>query len=1186
MICSNCGTENPAGTKFCIECAARLSRACPACGTANLPSAKFCGECATPLGGAPTTPIAARSAAAPGPVPIAERRLVSVLFADLVGFTTLAEGRDPEETRDLLSQYFELASDVVSRYGGTVEKFIGDAVMAVWGAPTTQEDDAERAVRAALDLVDAVRTIGPGMVARAGVLTGEAAVTIGAINQGMVAGDLVNTAARLQASAPPGVVLVGEATHRAASSAIAFEPIGEQAFRGKTVPVAAWRALRVVSERGGRNRAEGLEAPFVGRDEEFRLLKDLFHATERERRARLISVLGPAGIGKTRLAWELEKYLDGLMGTVLWHAGRSPAYGDGITFWALGEMVRARARLAESDDEATTRERIAATVAEYVPDPADRRWVEPALLTLLGMEAGIGSEQLFGAWRMFFERLAATSPVVMIFEDLHFADAGLLDFIDHLLEWSRSFPIYIVTLARPELLEKRPGWGAGKRSFTSIYLEPLSEPAMRELLAGLVPGLPETTIRAVVARADGVPLYAVEIVRMLIAEKRVREEDGRYVPVGDIATFSIPETLTALIASRLDGLGPADRGLVQNCAVLGQSFSLEGLSALTGIAPEELEPRLRALVRLEILDLEADARSAERGQYAFVQALIREVAYNTLSRADRKTKHLAVARIFESLPTDELAGALAGHYVAAHANAPDGPEAEALAAQARIALRGAADRAAALGSHGQALGYLVQAEAITTDPAQRAALWEAAGQEADQAGDFDVARDYFERVVEVRRAGADRSAAALAIADLGRLLLTSGRIGESLDFIKDAVAEFEPEDAPEGLAYLVAELARAYMRSGRDAESIAAADRALALAERFELFEPLAESLDTKGTSLTSTGRLQEGLALLRGALAISETRGLVRSELRARQNLWFSDIDDPIRAIEFLRPGLEKARRLGLHEWTFELTFVISLACTRMGVEWAWVEARLSELEEEGLLSDIDRLLDEMLRAFLAAMRSDPDRHVETLRGFEATPAAHDDQQIRLNIEIATAWVLLCAGRPAEAFAQAALVSRSDFGVTWQVWGAAVGIPAAAWAGDLDGLTHCEASLDGATGRWAFALRAEIGAARAALAGDLTAATARYLDVFDRFRDLGTALLFATSVISACRMLGPIPEFAASIAEAREILMELRAAPLLGHLEAALDPDASHAVESEAEPPRDRVSTSGLKPERMRPAR
>jgi class 3 adenylate cyclase len=322
---------------------------------------------------------------------------VSVLFADLVGFTALAEGKDAEETRDLLSRYFDLAREVIGRYGGTVEKFIGDAVMAVWGAPTAHEDDAERAVRAGLELVDAVTTLGLGIAARAGVLTGEAAVTLGATNQGMVAGDLVNTASRLQSVAPPGVVLVGEATQRAASKAIAFEEAGPQLLKGKTSPVPAWRALRVIAERGGRNRSETLEAPFVGRDDELRLLKDLFHATGREGRARLVSAIGPAGIGKSRLAWEFLKYLDGLVDTVWFHDGRSPAYGDGISFWALGETVRRRAGLLEGDDEATTRSKLAATLAEHVPDPDERRWIEAALLALLGFESGVGSEQLFAA---------------------------------------------------------------------------------------------------------------------------------------------------------------------------------------------------------------------------------------------------------------------------------------------------------------------------------------------------------------------------------------------------------------------------------------------------------------------------------------------------------------------------------------------------------------------------------------------------------------------------------------------------------------------------------------------------------------------------------------------------------------------------------------------------------------------
>ncbi len=360
MICSNCGTENPGGAKFCTECASRLALVCPSCGTANPPTAKLCGECATPLAGASAAPRptaapsgqapgagriagppapgalvgtpASATVAAPPTAPVAERRLVSVLFADLVGFTGLAEGMDAEETRELLSRYFELARDVVERHGGTVEKFIGDAVMAVWGAPSAREDDAERAVRAALALVDAVRALGPTVQARAGVLTGEAAVTLGAVGQGMVAGDLVNTASRLQSAAAPGSVLVGESTQRAASRAIVFDAVGEQSLKGKTVPVPAWRAVRVVAERGGRNRSETLEAPFVGRADELRLLKELYHATSREKRARLISIIGPAGIGKSRLAWEFVKYIDGLVERVWWHDGRSPAYGEGITF--------------------------------------------------------------------------------------------------------------------------------------------------------------------------------------------------------------------------------------------------------------------------------------------------------------------------------------------------------------------------------------------------------------------------------------------------------------------------------------------------------------------------------------------------------------------------------------------------------------------------------------------------------------------------------------------------------------------------------------------------------------------------------------------------------------------------------------------------------------------------------------
>jgi class 3 adenylate cyclase len=332
--CQACGEDNPSGNRFCEACGRPLNRICDACGQANRPDARFCGRCGASL----EDPGEADPEAPAAAVPLAERRLVSVLFADLVGFTPIAEGRDPEEVRELLSAYFGRMREVVARHGGTIEKFIGDAVMAVWGTPVAHEDDAERAVRAALSMTAAVAGLrhdltlpADALDLRVGVLTGEAAITVGAEGQGMVAGDLVNTASRVQAAAAPGTVLVDEATRRASEAAVSFEPAGARDLKGKSSPVPVWRAVRVVSARGGAGRALGLEAPFVGRDEELGLLIELFHAVTREGRARLVSVGGVAGVGKSRLAWEFEKYIDGVTEAVQWHRGRCVAYGEGVT---------------------------------------------------------------------------------------------------------------------------------------------------------------------------------------------------------------------------------------------------------------------------------------------------------------------------------------------------------------------------------------------------------------------------------------------------------------------------------------------------------------------------------------------------------------------------------------------------------------------------------------------------------------------------------------------------------------------------------------------------------------------------------------------------------------------------------------------------------------------------------------
>lgn len=1176
MICSSCGTENRPGAKFCSECATPLSTVCPTCSTANPPSAKFCSECATPLQPVVHAPaLGARAASAqpiaPGtepapPVttdgatsgPVAERRLVSILFADLVGFTTFAEGRDSEDVRETLSRYFDLASDVIGRYGGTVEKFIGDAVMAVWGAPVAREDDPERAVRAGLELVGAVPSLGEGIRARAGVLTGEAAVTIGATNQGMVAGDLVNTASRLQSVAEPGVVLVGETTQRAAGGAIVFEPAGDQVVKGRTAPVPAWRAVRVVAERGGRNRSDALEAPFVGRDEELRLLKDLFHATEREGRSRLVSVIGPGGIGKSRLAWEFQKYGDGLVDNVWWHAGRSPAYGDGITFWALGEMVRRRAGLAEADDEATTRERVAASVRQHVPDEAEGRWVEAALLALLGVGGGgapIGSDQLFAAWRTFFERMAATSPVVMVFEDLHHADTGLLDFIDHLMEWSRGVPITVITLARPELLERRPGWGAGKRSFTSIYLEPLPPVDMEQLLAGLVPGLPKATVDRIVNRADGIPLYAVETVRMLLAQGQLIKEGEAYRPTGDLDDLAVPETLTALIAARLDGLDPADRALVEDAAVLGQSFTIAGLAAVSGEAAEILEPRLRALVRRELLVLDADPRSPERGQYGFVQALIREVAYNTLSRRDRKARHLAAARHFESLETDELAGGLAGHYLAAQRLAADEAEANALAAQARIALRGAAERASALGAHDQAQTFLEQALEVTTDPAARAELHERALAAALNVLDPEPVLRHGAAAEEERRRTGDREAIATA-ATLHALSIIYARSDPvaALQLLDRAWAEFSDLEETQAGVHLMSAMMRAHRGLADNENAIVWAERFLPIAERLGDLASIANGLLGRGVSLSVLGRPREGLVLLRGAHQLALTNKLGDVELNSRVLLTFYEQwGEPAAGLALGREGLEIGRRLGSRAYGFAMVGNSVICALRVG-EWDWASALLEEwLERE---SDDNQWVEfHVDRALLRAYRgldTSADIGTAARRRAGVTDPQYESYEL-----LARAVTGLAGGDLAGAVA---LAERStEITDYFNPLAIPVAARAALWAGDVTTAQRL-VEVPGMARFWGPALeadRTQIRAGIAALEGRIADAISLYRDAIRSYRTLSLGFDAALAGIDIATVLDPrdrsTPEIAEWIEAARVELDRLGARPLTDRLARAL---------------------------------
>jgi class 3 adenylate cyclase/tetratricopeptide (TPR) repeat protein len=923
--CSSCGAENPPAKRFCTECGSPLALACPACGAAIVGTEKFCGDCGAALS------TSAPPASTPAPataVPVSERRLVSVLFADLVGFTTLSESRDAEDTRELLSRYFESCRRLVELYGGTVEKFIGDAVMAVWGSPVAQEDDAERAVRTALDLVAAVSALGdeveaPELRARAGVLTGEAAVNLAAVGEGMVAGDLVNTAARIQTAAEPGTVLVGEATRRASERAIAFEDAGKHSLKGKAEPVALWRAVRVTAARGGALRSEGLEAPFVGRERELRLVKELFHVSAEQSRAQLVQVTGIAGIGKSRLAWEFFKYLDGLAEAVRWHRGRCLAYGEGVAYWALAEMVRTRAKILEGEDQSSARSKLAACLIEHVPDEEERAWVGPRLANLLGLEERVDSDRqdLFAAWRLFFERLADRQPVVLVFEDVQWADQALLAFIEYLLEWSSSLRLYVVALARPELAEQQPDFGRSIRNVATLALEPLSDAEMTGLLDGYVPGLPDELRRQVLARAQGVPLYAVETVRMLLDRGLLARDGSVYRPTGLIESLEVPETLHALVASRLDGLPVEERSLVQQACVLGKSFNKEALAALTGQPEAGLEKLLGALVRKEVLSLQADPRQPERGQYSFLQELLRQVAYDTLSKRDRKARHLAAVAALEQTfhgADQDVPEVIAAHLLAAVDAAPDDPDAGEIRLRARSALVQAGERAAALAAPEEARRHFEEAAALADDHADvQAQLFERAGLFAFRAGMASEARELIERAIALYERVGDAQAVARAGVALADVDVVETRLDEAARRLEAVLPTLEQGGVSPELAATYASLGRMQMLRGEIEPAAGALEQALRLAEALALDEVLVQALTSKASVLLFSGRFFEARSLFEAALAHARARELHDAWWRAANNLTvlLQDADDFTRARALEEEIEEHARQRGDRE-------------------------------------------------------------------------------------------------------------------------------------------------------------------------------------------------------------------------------------------------------------------------------
>jgi class 3 adenylate cyclase/tetratricopeptide (TPR) repeat protein len=937
---------------------------CPACGTANEPDEKFCGECGAALTAGSTPAAQAREP---------ERRLVTVLFADLVSFTSLSEHRDPEDVRRLLSVYFDRCRVLIERYGGTVEKFIGDAVMAVWGTPVAREDDAERAVRAALALTQAITAVGeefgvPELCARAGVLTGHAAVDPGAEGQGMVLGDTVNTASRLQSLAAPGTVLVDDVTRRASEASVVYEDAGTHAVKGREQPIHAWTALRVVAGAGGARRGAGVEAPFVGRDRELQAIIEASERTTEESRAERVVVVGEAGTGKSRLLWEFFKYVDGIEKESWWHQGRCLSYGEGVAYWALAEMIRSRAGILEDEPPESARAKLSEAVNEHVQDERERRLVEPRLAHLLRLEERAEADRadLFSGWRLFFERMAAELPVILVFEDLQWADTGLLDFIDYLLEWSAEYPIFILALGRPGLRERRRAWEV-------LTLEPLEVESVTAILNSLAPGLPADVLAQISRRAEGVPLYAIETIRMLQDRGLLVQEGSRYVMTSEVVDLDVPETLQALVASRLDGLSSGERSLLQDASVLGQAFSAAAAAAVSGRPEEEVVAVLDGLRAKQILGRDDDPRSPERGQYVFLQALLRTVAYGTLSRQARKARHVDAARHLErTWPGEQrdIAEVLASHYLEATHADPDAVDVSELRAAARDRLAAAGRAAASLALGTEAQRYFEQAAELSDDDFERAELFEQAGQALWQSGDADGAEDRLREAIELY-ARSGRAAGGRATLVLATILRLHGQMDEARSLLEEIrasdTATADRIIRAEALAQLGAELTRSDEPEGAGLLF----DEALMVLELEQAWPALANALVNRAAYLSFCNRLEECTGVLRQALVLAERHDLPTVALRVRFTLAAGALnaDRFMDAVDECQLGLALARERGDRVMERNLLSQIVAPLVFLG-RWDEADAYARTLLEGA--EDVDALFGAAYGATVAAARGD----------------------------------------------------------------------------------------------------------------------------------------------------------------------------------------------------------------------
>ena len=747
-------------------------------------------------------------------------------------------------------------------------------------------------------------------------------MTLGAQGQGMVAGDLVNTASRVQSVAEPGSVFVGESTRRSTERAIVYEDAGAFELKGKDGETRLWKALRVVSGVGGTLKSEGLEAPFVGRDRELRQIKDLFHVCADEQRGTWCRCPGspasasPGWPGSSTSTSTGSRSSSTGTAAAAWPTAKASPTGRWPTWCgcAAGSPRRTSRRWRSS--------KLHAALEEHILDAEERRFVEPRLAQLLGLgeHEARDRQDLFAAWRLFFERLADAYPTVLAFEDMQWADASLLDFVEYLLEWSRNHPIYVITLARPELAERRPTWGAGHRNFTSLYLEPLPAAAMEELLAGLVPGLPAGLRTQILARAEGVPLYAVETVRMLLDRGALVQEGPVYQPVGEIAARGARDAARADRGSPGRALG-GGAAAPRRCFGARQTFTLGSLVTLTGLEHSQLEQLLGGFGAQRVLGLQSDPRSPEQGQYGFLQDLLRHVAYETLPRQDRKAKHLAAAEhLAANLAEDEVVEVIASHLLDAYRLDPDAADAEGLRARAHLALLRAGERAASLGASAEAQRYFEQAGELSGAPTEQAAALSRAGEMALNAGAAERAAPLFGAGVALFEAAGETHAAPHArVSWLALIDQATGRQEEAIERMERAYAVIADDEPDADMALLLVRLGAAHFFSGNTERAIERTELGLDIAESLQLAEALSRGLNSKAM-IISPRRPEEGAASFP-----ARSRGRARARAALAASVIYGNLSDVSfqrdrygESLGYLEQSLALARRIGnrQREW------------------------------------------------------------------------------------------------------------------------------------------------------------------------------------------------------------------------------------------------------------------------------